>query len=404
MRSHIVLLLSLTLLLGVLVSCHEALMDDNLPSHTEYTYSMTFDGNCAHFDDNQTRSAHEWAQDEVIYLHFMENGKRINGRAVYDADNALWTVTSTAQLQETEEGVCMAVFIQNPASTTGDKVQLSAQSVVYRDNQASYSLQDGEIKAYGLLTPQTGRIQFRGVANSEFSVSGLSFMTEYAIATDQFSSSPAKFTARTLADGCSEYYYATFADEEKRELMFTLSSSVALQRAFGETVLRTGESGYITIPTLDTHDGWTLVDPNSSAELSLPSLSAVTLSSVNGTSASFAATVTHTGNSTLTAAGFVVSRNPNPTLVDMHVSCTVSTSFGGRVGGLLLSTTYYVRAYATNALGTTYSAQQTFTTLAEDMGNDIGRDEFEPDQDLNDVQRTDANVKHEVFGTDEDWN
>ncbi len=395
------------LLLSILVSfasCSNEEIETPVTNES-YTYPMRLEAGCCAFDDDATRAPYVWADGDVIYLHFQVGSKQVRGEALYDFDADLWTVTASEALAADGEGVCTSVFIHNPASVSATQVQLSQQSVVYRDEQSSYTMQDGELTVTGLLTPQTGRIQFRGAAESSFTLSGLSLLTAYDIAGDSFTKAPSKFTARTLTDGRSPYYYATFADETKRELTFTLSASVALRRAFGSTVLGTGKSGYITIPTMESHEGWTLIDPSTSAELSLPSLSAVTAVSVRSKSAKFSATVTHMGNTSLTATGFVVSRYPNPTMSDTHVACTTATSFSGSVSNLLPQTTYYVRAYATNALGTTYSEQFSFTTLSEeeDKGS-IGRDEFEPDVDLNDVQHTGADVEHEVFGEDEDWN
>jgi len=396
----------LALLACFACSCNNDRLETPETDGTTYTYPMRFEGGCATFDgETSTRAPYVWADGDVIYLHFQVGSKQVRGEALYDFDTDLWTVTATEPLASDSEGVCTSVFIHNPSSVSGTKVQLSQQSVVYRDEQSAYSVQDGELTVTGLLLPQTGRIQLRGDANTSFTLSGLSFLTAYDTAGDSFTQAPSKFTATTQADGRTPYYYATFAEEAKRELTFTLNSSVALRRTFGTAVLSIGKSGYITIPTMESHEGWTLIDPSSSAELSLPSLSTVTSTSVRSKSAKFSATVTHTGNTALTATGFVLSRYANPTLSDTHVACTTATAFSGSISNLLPQTKYYVRAYATNALGTTYSAQLSFTTLSEeeDKGS-VGRDDFEPDVDLNDVQQTGADVGHEVFGEDEDWN
>ena len=393
MKSIYIKGLLLSLLIGF-VSCNDEELE-RPTANESYTYPMHLEAGCGAFDGDATRAPYVWAEGDVIYLNFQVGSKWVKGQAVYNFDADLWTVTASEALVADGEGVCTSVFICNPASVSATQVQLSQQSVVYRDEQSSYTMQDGELTVTGLLTPQTGRIQFRGAAESSFTLSGLSFLTAYDIAGDSFTKAPSKFTARTQTDGRSPYYYATFSDEAKRELTFTITPSVALRRAFGSAVLGTEKSGYITIPTMESYEGWTLIDPSTSAELSLPSLSAVTTVSARSKSAKFSATVTHTGNTSLTATGFVVSRYPNPTMSDTQVACVTATSFSGQVSGLLPQTTYYVRAYATNALGTTYSEQLSFTTLSEEEDNSsIGRDDFEPD----------ADVTHEVFGGDEDWN
>ena len=69
------------------------------------------------------------------------------------------------------------------------------------------------------------------------------------------------------------------------------------------------------------------------------------------------------GGSTITASGFVWSTNTNPTISSSHsVGNTCIGLFSDTIKGLLSNTTYYVRAYATNYAGTTYSTQISFKT------------------------------------------
>lgn len=247
----------LALLVCLACSCNNDRLETPGTDGTTYTYPMHLQGGCGTFDDEaSTRAPYVWADDDVIYLRFQVGSKVVRGEALYDFDADLWTVTASEALPADSEGACTSVFIHNPASVSGTKVQLSQQSVVYRDEQSSYLVQDGELTVTGLLLPQTGRIQLRGAANTSFTLSGLSFLTAYDTAGDSFTQAPSKFTATTQADGRTPYYYATFAEEAKRELTFTLNSSVALRRSFGTAVLSTGESGYITIPTMESHEGW----------------------------------------------------------------------------------------------------------------------------------------------------
>jgi len=76
-------------------------------------------------------------------------------------------------------------------------------------------------------------------------------------------------------------------------------------------------------------------------------------------------TVINAGGSAITARGFVYSNSViNPTLADgVDVEGGTSTgTFTSTIPGLSSSTTYYVRAYATNANGTGYGDTVVFTT------------------------------------------
>ena len=73
--------------------------------------------------------------------------------------------------------------------------------------------------------------------------------------------------------------------------------------------------------------------------------------------------ITNDGGSTITARGVCYSVNPNPTLADSFtVDGTGTGVFTSNIDLLPLDSTYYIRAYATNATGTGYGNERTFTT------------------------------------------
>lgn len=94
----------------------------------------------------------------------------------------------------------------------------------------------------------------------------------------------------------------------------------------------------------------------------------VVTSSVSGVSSSSAVCggdVTSSGGATVTARGICWSLSQNPTTSDNHTSDgTGLGSFVSDITGLAPGTTYFVRAYAINAAGTSYGQQRLFTTLA----------------------------------------
>ena len=73
------------------------------------------------------------------------------------------------------------------------------------------------------------------------------------------------------------------------------------------------------------------------------------------------------GGATVTVSGLVWSTSPNPTTANYKTidgNNTVAVLFLSNMIGLVVDTTYYVRAYATNIVGTAYGAQVSFKTLA----------------------------------------
>jgi hypothetical protein len=96
-----------------------------------------------------------------------------------------------------------------------------------------------------------------------------------------------------------------------------------------------------------------------------PTLSTTAASSITKYAASAGGTITSNGGSVITVSGICWSTNATPTTSDSKTTDgTTSGTFSGSITGLTAGTTYYVRAYATNAIGTSYGAAQSFTTLS----------------------------------------
>lgn len=69
------------------------------------------------------------------------------------------------------------------------------------------------------------------------------------------------------------------------------------------------------------------------------------------------------GGAAVTAKGICWSTSENPTIADSHTSNGTGTDgYESSISGLQENTTYYVRAYATNRIGTAYGNQVTLTT------------------------------------------
>ncbi|MEI6696278.1 MAG: hypothetical protein WCO13_09425 [Bacteroidota bacterium] len=97
-----------------------------------------------------------------------------------------------------------------------------------------------------------------------------------------------------------------------------------------------------------------------------PTLTTIAISSVLTVSASSGGNITADGGSAVTAKGVCWSTSPAPTTA----SSTLTTDGSGTAGftsnitGLIALTTYYVRAYATNGIGTAYGNEVSFMTAS----------------------------------------
>ena len=106
------------------------------------------------------------------------------------------------------------------------------------------------------------------------------------------------------------------------------------------------------------------LDSFMTAAAGLPIVTTIVPNSVSDTSAISGGAVISSGGTTLTSMGVVWSTNPNPTvaLSTKTSDNLISGGFTSNLTGLSPSTLYYVVAYATNSVGTTYGTIDTFTT------------------------------------------
>lgn len=102
-----------------------------------------------------------------------------------------------------------------------------------------------------------------------------------------------------------------------------------------------------------------------SSPKSIPTINTNMVSSITYNSANCGGEVLSNGGETVVARGICWSTVSNPTIADSKTTDASGLgSFSSSLTGLSESTTYYVRAYATNSIGTVYGNQVSFTTTA----------------------------------------
>jgi len=95
----------------------------------------------------------------------------------------------------------------------------------------------------------------------------------------------------------------------------------------------------------------------------LPTLSTIAPSNVTATSARSGGFITSNGGLPVTQSGICWSTSPMPTIDDAHTTDgSVNGQYVSTATGLSPLTRYYVRAYATNCVGTAYGTQYSFVT------------------------------------------
>jgi len=89
----------------------------------------------------------------------------------------------------------------------------------------------------------------------------------------------------------------------------------------------------------------------------------ISATNISNTGVTVTSEIKYDGGSTVTQRGVCWSTNQNPTIADnITTNGAGSGSFTSSITSLNANTTYYVRSYATNGVGTAYGNQINFTT------------------------------------------
>lgn len=170
-------------------------------------------------------------------------------------------------------------------------------------------------------------------------------------------------------------------DVTQRGVCWNISANPTLENSIGQTTDGTGTGSFVsTINGLDPGTvyyyrayalniegtGYGEVKQFTTTGISLPSVTTNTVTNILQTTATSGGNVVSDGNSAVTVRGVCWSTSVNPTITDNHTTNGTGTGiFVSNITGLGSSTTYYVRAYATNGVGTAYGAQVSFVTLPD---------------------------------------
>jgi uncharacterized protein (TIGR02145 family) len=107
--------------------------------------------------------------------------------------------------------------------------------------------------------------------------------------------------------------------------------------------------------------------------INLPTMTTTAVSSITQITATSGGNISNDGGAAITAKGVCWSTSSNPTisLPTKTNDGTATGVFTSSISGLTANTTYYVRSYATNSIGTTYGTELIFSTLARPTAIDV---------------------------------
>lgn len=166
--------------------------------------------------------------------------------------------------------------------------------------------------------------------------------------------------------GTSVAYTASITNDDPSGYTYTWTVDGTAQSETSNTFNYTfNESGNHTVACEATGNGNTFTKSLSTTVVVTPEVSTSAATGVGFNVATVGGNVTEVGYPAITARGICYNTTGTPTVSDTKVADESATAgaYTASLTGLADHTTYYVRAYATNSVGTVYGEEVTFTTL-----------------------------------------
>ena len=222
------------------------------------TCSMFFEGDLITFDQDaisiQVKTVSpSWHEGDKVYIVFYNESSRVLGEAIYSTTSG-WKVTYDGNLPIGEGLKCEVRYFVNATSSSTTLVSLASTTEIYEDLFGLYDYNGSVITVIASMTPKTGRIRFKGEPGVKILLTGLSVFTEYSPLQNTFYNSQSKISTEVGADGFTPYVYGTLANDNRK--LGIIGPDFAFTRTCAEDVLKVGDSGYMTIPSVNLHTNW----------------------------------------------------------------------------------------------------------------------------------------------------
>ena len=260
-------LMSAAFLIGSSLAVFTACSSDDIAGSTQqaqnghHTVTMKLVGGCEGFDGSKTRAdesaAISWNDGDKLYLQFTNGSNIVSGNATYSATTKAWTLEYYGTLALEKQSKCQAFYFDSPVSVTSTTINLNDRTGIYEDAKGTYLFDGSNLTVNASLKPKTSRLRFKGTEGTPIIVEGISHYTSYDIASNSFFTSSEGVKDTIYAEsGYTPYIYGYFTDAKNPRIRMVVNSGEGYTMECASTMFNVGESGYLTIPTETSHNGW----------------------------------------------------------------------------------------------------------------------------------------------------
>lgn len=260
-------LLAAALSLGLGACSNDDLSTDKqMPTDGKMHLKMHLLGSLTGYDQGQGRqtraasSTSTWNEGDKIYINFTQGSNTIPGVATYTS--GAWNIEVDGQLTAGTNLKCTAHHFINATYAENYRVELNQHTEIYEDTVGVYNYSNGDLTVEANLVPKVSRIRFTGEKGKVAHIMGISHYKSFIPTNGDFTATSVAVSDTLVADtastdvnaGTTPYIYGYFTD--KSRTLSVAYDELAYTRNCSSSVLKAGESGYMSLPTEASHPGW----------------------------------------------------------------------------------------------------------------------------------------------------
>ena len=242
-----------------LCACHK---EEDFPLLEEGILPMVFQGEVRSYDeDTKAGEALAFNNGATLYVRLENGASVVLGTAVYRSETEAWTFTYNGSIAGWDEVHAKCYYIPSFRTSSRTELSLDYNYPFYSDEAASMLVETGKVTLSAHLTPKTGRLSLgkglpAGVNKNVKLLSGLSYYTGFKL--NDYTLTTAGDTEIPFAATSSNYFYGFFSNQDDPSILLQYGL-YQYSRSFGADtpVLKAGHSGYLTVPSSYSHEGWT---------------------------------------------------------------------------------------------------------------------------------------------------
>lgn len=248
------------LLLFCCMACSKQYDEPEVTTEAAKTTHLIMNGTLGQYDSQSTRitstpDTTTWDMGDKIYITFSTDDGDLTAEATYTSSGQ-WKLQYEGTLPECSNYNCQVRYFENSKTATVALISFDEQTSIYDDEEAIYSHTGSTVYITAALTPKTTRVRFTGTPGDTVSIYGLSQYRNFSPVTNKYYTNKSAIKVVVGRNGYTPFIHGYIDNDNDERSISTICNGEAFTRNMSAQEMAAGQSGYLKIPTTDSHNKW----------------------------------------------------------------------------------------------------------------------------------------------------